>query len=124
MDLARFIGDQVSHLLFLKKRIEKRVAVKIYSDSKATLDSIASTHQIEQKMLWSSIADIKQKMEDKAIDNYQWISDNNMVAYILTKEKKDKDGLDDMILRNCLESVNGDYKFFIEEDGECIMKNT
>ena len=106
VDLARFMGDQLSQLLFGPKEDEKRVDVKIYTDSKATLDSIASTHQIEQRMLRSSIADLKQKLETKSVKSYEWMTDDNMIADILTKEKKTKEGIDELMEKNILDALN------------------
>ena len=123
VDIARFLGDQVSQLLFKDKKEKTRCKVKIYTDSKATLDSIASTHQIEQQMLRSCIADLKQKLETKDIQSYEWLTDENMIADILTKEKKSKDGLEEMLRHNTLKAVNGSANIVVEENGEFMMKN-
>ena len=123
VDILRFLADQLSYLMFGEDKVERRVKVKVYSDSKATLDSIASTHQIEQRMLRSCIADLKQKLEEKDIESYEWLTDDFMVADILTKEKKSKEGVDDIVLKNHLPVVNKGYNLVVEEDGEFLMKN-
>ena len=87
------------------------------------MDSIPSTHQIEQRMLRSCIADLKQKLETKDIQSYEWLTDENMIADILTKEKRTKDGLEDVLTRNELSVVNRGHNKVIEEDGEFLMEN-
>ena len=97
--------------------------MKIYTDSKALLDSLASTHQIEQRMLRNSIADLKQKLEVKEVQSYEWLTDEDMIADILTKEKVTKDGLDDILINNRLEIVHKGYNEVVEVDGEFMMRN-
>ena len=46
-----------------------------------------------------------------------------MVADVLTKEKKTKEGLDDMLRRNVLEAVNNGFNIVVAENGELLMKN-
>ena len=113
----------MTQLLFGDKKTDKRIAVKVYTDSKATLDSLASTHQIEQRMLRSSIADLKQKLETKEIQSYEWITDQEMIADILTKEKRTKEGLEDVLRMGRLDIVNRNHNIVVEENGEFLMKN-
>ena len=97
--------------------------VKIYTDSKATLDSIASTKQIEQRMLRSCIAGLKEKPETKEVESFEWITDEYMLADILTKEKNTKEGLEDLTSKNKLDVINRDFNLVVEENGEFLMKN-
>ena len=90
VDITRFIADQLTQIFFGDKRTEKRIKLKVYTDSKATLDSLSLTRQIEQRMLRSVIADLKQKLETKEVASFVWITDEFMIADILTKEKKSK----------------------------------
>ena len=46
-----------------------------------------------------------------------------MIADILTKEKKSKDGLEEMLRHNTLKAVNGSANIVVEENGEFMMKN-
>ena len=51
----------------------------------------------------SDVADLKQQLEDRNVDFYAWCQDEMMISDILTKEKKEKFGLDGLIRDNRLE---------------------
>ena len=56
----------------------------------------------------SDIADLKQKLETNEISKYCWIQDEKMIADILTKEKKEKFGLDDLLRDNKLDVLRSE----------------
>ena len=69
----------------------------------------------------SSIADLKQKLEQNEVDSYGWIQDDEMVADILTKDMKDKFGLNEVVMENRLWCVTSDDNKVTAEDGEFVM---
>ena len=70
----------------------------------------------------SSIADLKQKLEEKDVESYGWLQDEEMVADILMKEMKDKFRLDEIIKENRLRCVQNNDNIVTAEDGEFIMR--
>ena len=79
--------------------------VKLFTDSLGTLESVASTHQVERRMMRADISDLKQKLELGEVHQYCWLQDERMLADILTKEKKEKLGLDDLLKENKLDLI-------------------
>ena len=60
--------------------------MRIFTDSEPTLESIASTKQIERKGLRMTVQELKDKLRNGKIMSYQWIPMADMWADILTKE--------------------------------------
>ena len=125
VDLTRHAANQIGQMLFGNEGddggVGMKIPVKVFTDSLATLESIASTHQVERRLMRSSIADLKQKLEQKDVDSYGWIQDEEMVADILTKDMKDKLGLNGIIMENRLCCVTSDDNKVTAEDGEFVM---
>ena len=69
----------------------------LFSDSDSTLKSIVSSKQVERRYIRSDVHILKQFIEEKLIDKIVWIGDNHQIADILTKDKSDKIGLDEMM---------------------------
>ena len=74
-----------------------------------TLDSIASTRQVERKLLRNSLADLKSKLEDGSIASFNWLETSDMLADGLTKEVKNNDGLDDVLKDNVFQHSMTEY---------------
>ena len=60
--------------ILLYGNYNKRLNVRILTDSEPTLESIASTKQIERKGLRMLVHEMKDKLRDGEIDSYQWVS--------------------------------------------------
>ena len=58
------------------------------ADSEPTLESIASTKQIERKGLRMTVLEMKEKLRDGEIKSYQWVSTKQIWADGLTKKWK------------------------------------
>merc|ERR1712243_126512 len=71
----------------------KRLPVRIMTDSEPTLESTASTRQIERKGLRMTVQEMKEKLMEGEIVSYQWLSTKGMWADGLTKEMKMAEGL-------------------------------
>ena len=67
--------------------------VRIMTDSEPTLESIASTKQIERKGLRMTVQEMKEKLMEGEIKSYQWLSTKEMWADGLTKEMEMAEGL-------------------------------
>ena len=99
-DVSRHTANQVDQLFFgkiIRKGETSSIKVKLFTDSLGSLESVASTYQVELRMMRSDIADLKQKLEIGEISRYCWLQDENILADILTKERKEKFWLDDSL---------------------------
>ena len=63
-----------------------RIPVRIITDSEPTLESIASTRQIERKGLRMTVQEMKEKLIDGEVKSYQWLSTKEMWVDGMTKE--------------------------------------
>ena len=70
----------------------------------------------------SDISDLKQKLEDGEIKRYSWLQDEHMLADILTKEKKVKHGLDDVLKENKLNVLKSEDNCVEYVDGEIEIR--
>merc|ERR1712114_76804 len=94
----------------------KRLPVRVMTDSEPTLESIASTRQIERKGLRMTVQEIKEKLIEGEIVSYQWLSTKEMWADGLTKEMEMAEGL-----RNLLKA--GKCKITGQEINKVICQN-
>ena len=94
-DEAVYISRQLEILLFREYR--KRIPVRIMTDSEPTLESIASTRQIERKGLRMTVQEMKEKLMEGEIKLYQWLSTKEMWADGLTKEMEMAEGLRNLL---------------------------
>ena len=64
---------------------------------------------------------LKQKLEIGEISRYCWLQDENMLADILTKERKEKFGLDDLLKENKLSVLKTEDNCVKCEEGEIMI---
>ena len=95
-DLSIFAAQQLEEILTGVKNGEKFKSI-LFSDSDSSLKSIVSSKQVERRYLRSDVAILKQFIEGKKIDKIVWVDDPHQIADILTKDKCDKLGLDEMM---------------------------
>ena len=74
-----------------------KIPVKLFTDSRPTLESIASTKQITTKLLRNDIQDFKDRLYDGEIESFSWLDTTDMIADVLTKEVKENKDLCDLI---------------------------
>ena len=95
IDELVYMARHVEILLFGDYR--KRMPVRVLTDSEPTLESIASTKQIERKGLRMTVQEMKEKLRDGEIKSYQWVSTKQMWADGLNKEMEMADGLRELL---------------------------
>ena len=101
MEDAVYAARQVETLMFGDYR--KRIKVRLFTDSEATLESIASSKQIERKTLRLTVVDLKERLVDGDIFSYSWLPTKNMWADMMTKEMQLPPALEDVFLKNDLD---------------------
>ena len=104
LDDSQFYAGQIEQLLYGKRK--KRLPIKLYTDSKPLLESISSTHQVEEKLLRNSITDMKDSLYENRVTSFSWLDgEKDMVADVMTKECKDNQDLSDIVLKNTWRNV-------------------
>ena len=97
--------------------------VRILIDSEPTLESIASTRQIERKGLRMLVHEMKDKLRDGEITSYQWISTKKIWADGLTKEMPMTDGIRNLLKNGKCDMVQEHTNKVICQDDEIKMIN-
>ena len=121
LDEVVYIAKQIEMLLFGDYR--KRLPVRIMTDSEPTLESIASTRQIERKGLRMTVQEMKEKLMEGEIVSYQWLSTKEMWADGLTKEMEMAEGLRNLLKEGKCNIANGEINKVICQDKEIKMLN-
>ena len=64
------------------------------------MESIASSGQIEGKVLRQSVAYLKQALEEGAVLGYSYIKGAEIVRDVFIKQGSKREGLEDIVLEN------------------------
>ena len=134
VDVGRSVADQISQLMFGEKpcpeakhlaRMPKkhRVEVILFTDSKSTLDSLASTHQVENRLMRSSFVDMKGKLQRNEVSSYNWLETEEMMADCLTKRMENTGDLMELLRDNKFQLADSRKNQVIYENGEFMMIN-
>ena len=99
------------------------IPVKLYTDSEPTLESIASTKQVDRRLLRNTVKDLKDKILSGEVKSMSWLSTKNMISDVLTKEKKMPDELKDLLLSNRFALSGEEINLVQAVDGELRMFN-
>ena len=121
VDLAVYLSAQLSLLLFGES--ESKIPVKVYTDSKPLLDSIASSKQVEQKLLRNTMTDLKKKLEVGDVASYSWIETKAMTADVLTKEGGDTENILEVVRENNFRKANSQQNMVVFKDAEMLVIN-
>ena len=113
LDETLYQANIVEQVLYNKKR---KLEIKLFTDNKPLLDSIASSKQVENKMMREVIADMKEKLVEKKVSSYEWIETKKIVADILTKEKMDTVDMYDIVMAYYISHWNTSYILLILPD--------
>ena len=101
MEDAIFAARQLETLMF--GDYKKRIKVRLFTDSEATLESIASSKQIERQSLRLTVTDLKERLVDGDIYSYSWLPTKSMWAGMMTKEMELLSALENVFLKNSLD---------------------
>ena len=115
-DYGIYTAKQLEEILYGIKDGQKFKTV-IFSDSDSSIKSIVSSKQVERRYLRSDVHILKQHLEQGQLEKVVWISDKQQIADILTKDKRDKIGLDEMLRDGRLRIVNS-RDYYIFHDGQ------
>jgi len=100
VDDAMFAARQLELLLY--GDYQKRIPVRLFTDSESTLESVASSKQVVNKSLRMMVRELKDKLVDREVLSYAWLPTEHMWADILTKEMKIPEGLEKVLVDNIM----------------------
>ena len=121
VDDATYAVRQLEVLLYGDYR--GRILVKLFTDSESTLESIASSKQVERKQLRMTVRELKDRLLEGEIASYAWLPTEEMWADALTKEMKIPPGLDKVLAMNKMELPDCNINKVRAVDGEIKMEN-
>ena len=122
VDSSVYLGEQLSALLFGDATYT--IPLHIYTDSKPLLDTIASTKQVEQRLLRNTVTDLKLKLESRMVTGYSWVDTKSMTADVLTKEGVYFENILEVIRENMFRVAHSQKNLVVFRNGEIFMTNT
>ena len=121
----------IDELVYMSRHVEillygnykRRMNVRIITDSEPTLESIASTRQIDRKQLRWMVTEMKDKLREGEITSYQWVSTKDIWADGLTKEMPMSEGVRKLLKQGACSMVQKEENKVVNQDGEVKMIN-
>ena len=74
----------------------------MFTDSRPTLESIASSKQVERKLMRNCVSSLKEDLNENRVSSFSWVDGDNMIADVLTKERKEHSDFSIMLLEGKL----------------------
>ena len=122
IDNSQFFASQIEQLLFGK--YEKKIPIKLYTDSLPMLESAGSTKQVEERLLRNSIQEMKDMLIEGCIESYSWLDgERAMIADVLTKECKWNEDLEMIMQENEFKFASHEDNLVEYKDGEIRLIN-
>ena len=121
VDDSEYLAKGIEQLMFGEKR--RKVPVKLFTDSRPTLESIASAKQVERKLLRNAMTDLKEKLIEKEVESYSWLDTRDMIADVLTKECKENDAITEILSKGKLRVASNEENLVHFENGEFKLEN-
>ena len=78
VDNAVFAVRHLEMLLF--GNYEKRIDVKLFTDSESMLESMASSRQVDRKTLRMTVKDLKDRLHEGDITSYAWLPTDRIIV--------------------------------------------
>ena len=127
LNLAKLVDDSV----FLARQLEillygkydKKIEVKLFTDSKPTLESVASSKPVETKRLRNQVQELKDVLTNGEITSIASLTTNDMLAYGLTKERKMSEDMKDLVSKNVSRLAHSSVNEIRALDNEIRMFN-
>jgi hypothetical protein len=122
MDDIQFFTLQLEQLLF--GGMQKKIPIKIFTDSKPLLESIGSIHQVDEKLLQNSITNMKEVLYDGVVESFSWLDGTrDMMADVLTKECCWNGDLEDLVTGNIFQLSRNENNKVSCFEGEIKISN-
>ena len=100
LDDSMYLARQLEMLYF--GDYQKRIPVRLFTDSESTLESIASSKQVDRRNLRMTEQELKDCLLEHDVVSYAWLPTEHMWADVLTKEMKMPEGLEMALVGNSI----------------------
>ena len=97
--------------------------MRLFTDSGSTLESIASSKQVDRRNLQMMVQELKDCLLDHNVVSYAWLPTEHMWADVLTKEMKMPGGLETALMDSIIWLPSVCINEVVCVDGEILMKN-
>ena len=84
---------------------------------------MASSRQVERKLLCMTVKDLKDRIMEGDVSSYAWLSTKEMMADCLTKEMKMPASMEDVLIKNVLSLREPSLNEIRNVNGELRMSN-
>ena len=121
--MVKIVDDSVNMTKQVSILMNRKIPLKIFTDSRPLLETIGSTSQIGEKALRQLVASLKQSMEDGDVEQYSWIEGKEIVADVFTKQGSNREALDEIIKKNNFEHAHREENLVVYEGEEIRIKN-
>jgi hypothetical protein len=122
VDNIQFFTIQLEQLLF--RSYQKRIPIKLYTDSKPLLEAVRSIHQVEENLLRTSILDMKDVLYDGGVQLFSWLNrEKYIVADVMTKECWANEDLETIILENQFHLAKNEDNIVRCQEGKIKIAN-
>ena len=104
-DIGVSLANQLEELYFGGDG--RKIPVVVFSDHLGLLESVASTHEVERRVMRQYVYNLKRQLMLGRIHSFNWTPTEYQLADVLTKEKVCGDMLDGVIAKNrCYQVVD------------------
>ena len=106
-DMAVNVAQQLEELYFGTN--SKKIPVIIFTDHLGMLESVASTHEVERRVMRQHVYGLKRNLQMGKIEAYAWVQSEEQLADVMTKEKVSTEMLDGVVDKNrCYQVISRD----------------
>ena len=106
-DMAINVACQLEQLYFGSDG--RKIPVIVFTDHLGMLESIASTHEVERRVMRQHVYNLKCQLQMRRVEAFAWVPTEEQLADIMTKEKVPMEMLDGVIDKNrCYKVITRD----------------
>ena len=121
--LVKVVDDTMCLERQISLLLNTKVEARLFTNSRPLLESLGSSGQVEEKALRQSIAALKQNLENAEVKRFSWISGNEIVVDVFTKQGSDRVSLDEIMSKNTFRHARTEDNMVIYENEEIKIKN-
>ena len=115
VDTSRYMANQLGFVLF-GRNAKSSIGVRIFTDSLPLLESVASIHRVDERLMQDLVDYLKEKLEKCEVESYSWLDSGDMLADILTKDMKETQDMIEILWRS-------KFRLFDHRDNLVTFKN-
>ena len=116
------MANQVGFILFGKEK-KSEIKVRIFTDSLPLLESIASIHRVDERLMQDFIDYLKEKLQTGEVESFSWLDSRDMLADVMTKDMRETQDMVEVLWRNKFRLFNHHNNLVIYSNNEFKIMN-